>query len=300
MFSFFLEAFLLVAGGPCCSAGSANVSLLTSDAKAQVSLGLSGAWIVGSTPESGPTVFYDQTSETSGTSSFSGAISVSERFQLGANLPLIWRSVERSRNRASSTGIGDLKLNLGYEVLPELYYSAWRPKGFLYFFTQIPTGSSKNESASFLHEDAFGRGFFALGLGTLFLKRWKNIDASASFEIRYSIPRSFEQNSIETRYSPGFGGSSSFAAGYTFGRSGFRTGLRVGPNIEGPEEYRSDFFSGERSYRMVWDTSAEATYSVSGNTSIGISYSDQTLLGPTKNTDLTRAVAMSFSYSWDR
>lgn len=300
MFSCFLEFFLLVAGGPCCSAGSSTPSLITSDAKAQVSLGFSNSWIVGNTPESGPALFYTESAESSFTSAFSGALALSDRFQAGASLPIVFREVERSQQEASSTGVGDLKLNLGYEFLPELYYSEWKPKGYLYLFSILPTGSSKNESLSFLHEDAFGKGFFSVGLGTLFLKQWKRWDAQLITEIRYSFPRTFQVRDVSTRYEPNFGGSALITTGYSFGSSGFRTALRAGPHIESPESYESELTSGERSYRMVWDAGLEATYSVTTEMMLGLSYNDQSLLGPTKNTDLSRSLALSFSYHWDR
>src|SRR5690606_4443144 len=112
----------------------------------------------------------------------------------------------RSRAGNDSMGLGDAFLNLGYEVLPEFEYSAWRPRGVSYLTLAAPTGRSIQDASDSLQLDARGRGFWSLGAGTTLTKVFGRFDALTTFEIHRSFQRSVSTSAIVGELRPGWGG----------------------------------------------------------------------------------------------
>ena len=47
---------------------------------------------------------------------------------------------------------------------------------------------------------------------------------------------------------------------------------------------------------LVWPVQLQATWFKDGNTTVTFSYADETLIGPVRNTTLSRSATVSFGY----
>jgi hypothetical protein len=295
--TFFLSHLNCGWAAPCCSSNSAAPSIITGDDKAQVSFDLNGGYIVGDVSAHGPAIFRDDNNEeVESGMTINAAHLLTDRFQWGGSVPLRHRSHEQGSQSESASGFGDMRLNLAYEILPEWNYSVWIPRAYIFFQEVFPTGRSIYDSNNSIAVDAFGKGFFTSGLGMIFLKTYQSVDLSWLSSLQYSVPRKFH----EIEVSPGFGVQGAFGVGFSPRRSIFRLGFRWGPNYQQPKISHSAMGEIKSSYQLSWDTGFDVGMTLSRVSSITASYTDQTLMGPAKNTSLSRTAALSFQYRWER
>ncbi|MBI3554827.1 MAG: serine protease spb1 [Deltaproteobacteria bacterium] len=284
---------------PCCGGGSGIPALITGDDGAQLGASLSQASVIGDAPAEGMPVFRS-TNDSEVTQAFrlDGAYRISDRFQAGAVVPLIRRARQLTAATAQAYGFGDITLNAGYEALPEWSYSAWKPHGFLFLQTTLPTSPSTYDSEAPFQIDARGRGFFQLGLGAAFLKGVGNWDFIASVEGHRSFARTFAASDGGTlNLTPGWGATGLLGVGYSPRAGIVRLGLSLSPVFEGPIDVRGEVNSTSAD-QLVWNTSAQVGVLISPEWSSALSYTDQTLLGPTRNVSLSRSVALSAQKRW--
>lgn len=320
MFSLFLILLGFVFSGgaawaaPCCAGSSAAPAMISGDDRAQMSLFASRSTVIGDAPSAGIPVFRGASdSETTQTLRLDGAFLLSDRFQMGASVPLVVRGIDRpalattlkTDGGVGATGLGDLRVNFSYEALPEWGYSVWKPKGYVFLQLTLPTGRSIYEATGPGEVDAIGRGFYTIGMGSLLVKRWSHWDAFAIPEVHYSLERTFldvgsSVGSDSMTVAPGWGTSLAFGVGYSPSSSPMRFGMSLQPIYSQPK--RVIFSGGESlaSYQLTWDASFDVTYLVSSEWSVNANYSDQTLLGPAINSTLSRTVALSLRRGWER
>lgn len=309
--SFHLLALALIAFGAegsahaaaCCAGSGAAPSILSGDDSAQVSASLARGTVIGDAPVHGIPVFRnDSSSEITETLLVSGAILLSDRFQVGTSVPFIRHSVSGSSgNGTRSTGFGDIRFNTAYEFLPEWTYSAWKPRGFVFLQLTLPTGTSIYDSQSAGAVDALGRGFYGVGAGTLLIKRWTVWDAVFIPEAHYSFARTFRPDpGGSLRVGLGWGGSLALGFGASPGSGDFRFGLRVQPLYESARKTSVEGATSRTNEQLSWNTTLEASYLVSATWTAQASYTDQTLLGPAINTTLSRTIALGLQHRWER
>jgi hypothetical protein len=209
----------------CCGGGFASPSLIVGDDKATLSADLSYSNVATEVSSTG--FWEDRNSpESLETLRLQGAHIFQDRFQIGASLPI----VSRSRAGSTSTGFGDISLNLGFESLPEWDYSAWRPRGVSYLTLTAPTGRAVQESTDTLQLDARGRGFWAVGLGTTLTKNVGKFDLNGTIELHRSFAREVKTSSLEGEIRPGYGALLSLGAGYNIRET--RIGANLAMNYE--------------------------------------------------------------------
>jgi len=287
-------------GAPCCG-GTANVpSLISGDDRTQLTATLSSANVVAEAPVAGGVNYRnDSDNERSQTIRLDAATILTDRLQAGVTIPLIRRSRSRGTTQADATGLGDVSVSLGYEILPEWNYSAWRPKGILFLTGTLPTGGSIYDATQLYRIDSRGRGFFALSLGTLLTKSWGNWDVSLLLEGHRSFSKTItnELGSLELR--PGWGGSGMFSAGVSPMGGSFRLGLALAPSIEAPVATEG-IFSGQGERVVLWTASAQLSYMASSDLSMSLIYSDQTLIRASENSALDRSFAFLIQKRWER
>lgn len=302
----FFLLFLLsmkIFAAACCAGGSAAPALISGDDKAQITAGAFQSTVIGDAPDSGEAVFRNgDSSDVIQTYKIDGAFIFADRFQSGVSVPLLTHTIQSGSTNASSTDLGDIHLDVAYEFLPEWSYSPWKPKGYVYLQGTIPTGRSTYDAEEEGDVDALGKGFYALALGSLLVKRWTLWDVFTLPEIHYSFTRTFDQTTGEVlKVSPGFGGSLSLGAGVSPGGGATRIGLRVQPVYEQQKTITSSVTGTSTSgVQLTWDTSLEVSYLVDTDWSLLASYTDQTLLGPAINSTLNRTVALGLQHRWER
>lgn len=293
---------------PCCSGSSSIPAIITGDDRAQLSASLSHGTVIGDAPSEGLPVFRSELdSETTQTYRLDGAILLTDRLQAGAGLPILSRSVDRPGTEASKSGLGDIDLDLAYEVLPEWSYSDWKPRGHAFIGLTVPTGRSIYESVEPGLVDATGKGFYRIQTGGILIKRFSIWDATLLGEIHRSLPRTFAPTSVNpdtVRVDAGFGGSLAFGVGASPGGGNLRLGFRVQPNWNSGKSITTVGTTTESDRIQTVDTVLESSYLLSesdgGTWTVYGSYDDQTLLGPARNATLTRTLALGVQHRWDR
>ncbi len=307
-----IPAILAIAGlhlavrlysAPCCSVNAAAPSVISGDDSAQLTFSAGQSQIIGDVPAVGLPVFRDDNNrEITQTLRLDGAILLSDRWQVGASVPLVRHELTTPDLNNAITSLGDIRFTAAYEILPEWSYSAWVPKGLLFTQLILPTGQSIYEADVPGLVDATGQGFYTLAVGALFLKTWSVWDAFAIPEIHYSLGRTFNNSQLGDTIAvgPGWGGSLALGLGLSPWHGNFRIGLRVEPEYGSAKTVTSSSGATLQSNQLAWDTGLEASYLVSEDWSISASYTDQTLLGPAINTALSRTLAISVQHRWQR
>lgn len=289
-------------GAPCCSRNASIPVIITGDDEAQVSFGTSMAGVVAEVFDEGIPLFSSKnTSEIIQAFRLEGAMLLSDRLQAGVGLPLVNYRYSSPVQTSASTGIGDIRVSGGYELLPQWSYSEWKPNGFLFSVVTIPTGRSQYESQTPMSTDVTGNGFLSVSFGSIFLKRWTLWDVFFVSEVHYSFSREFGKGNDAFWIEPGFGGSMGVGVGFSPGASNLRIGFRVQPRLD-QARILSSIDKGSRARGMLanCDTSLDFAYMVGNHDTIMVSYTDQTLLGPAMNLPLSRIVGINFQHRWER
>lgn len=279
-------------GAACCGGGSSAPSLIlgddralftTSYAQARVTddVGSDGVWRKRDGRDLGETLRLD------------AAHIFRDRWQAGAGVPL----TRRSRGGETATGVGDATATLGYEYLPEWDYHPIRPRGLGFAQLTLPTGKSPFESDSPLLLDARGRGFWAVGMGTVLTKITGAWDLAASLEAHRAFARKFSNASASGTLKPGFGARAELAAGWS--RQAWRLGYAVAWSREDAVEVEGTIPSAGTEQRIATGT-ASASYAFPGEWAATLSYSDQTAFGAPVSASLEKTVGVSLQKRWLR
>jgi hypothetical protein len=280
---------------PCCSAGSALPSLVTNDDAAQISVMTSFSDTVMDAPSSGiPVLRSDQNADYSWLTRVSGAFKFWEDWQVGFGMNVMSRSTLASNQPFSASGLGDSDFTIAYEVLPEWYYSKWKPRGWLYLQTVLPTGKAIQDPSVQNPADVRGQGVFQSVIGLTLTKSWNQWDAFLIPEVRVIYSKSFSDSG--TDLSGTWGGSLMLGAGYSF--SNFRVGLRTQPVYQNTRRVFSQNNASIIPAKNVWNSGLDLSYLFGDEWLAALSYSDQTLIGDPRNTALERGGGLLISKKW--
>lgn len=279
----------------CCGGGFAVPSLITGDDEAMLTTSYGYSKIDTDVSADG---IWKRNNDNQVTQTFKidAAHIFNDRFQYGASLPVVMRS----RGGGGSTdGLGDATAMLGYEYLPDWDYSPYRPKGIAYLQLTLPTGKSIYDSENYDQLDTFGRGFWALGIGSSLTKTIRMWDFASLFEIHRSLPKTFDSaqaGGVITAH-PGWGGSLNLNAGWNKGD--FRLGTGLAWNYEDAVNVTGAVDSKGAPQRYATG-SLVASYMWSQDWAGNFTYADQTLLGSPLNTTLSKSIFLSLQRRWPR
>jgi hypothetical protein len=267
----------------------------------QLNFGMSLGSVVAEVSDEGVPVFGSpSTSENNQLYRLEAAMLLSDRIQAGVGFNLVSHTVSRPARTDSMTGMGDFRMSLGYEILPSWTYSNWKPQGFLFSVVTVPTGRSSYESESPTAADVTGNGFYSLSVGSLFIKRWSLWDVFLVSEVHYSLPRMFEVAEQALLAEPGVGGSAGLGVGFSPGGGSLRIGLRLQPRIDQARYIQSMDSGLPRGVQANCDTGLDFAYLLTSNDTVMLTYTDQTLLGPAVNSNLSRVFGFNYQHRWER
>jgi len=233
------------------------------------------------------------------TISIEGALLLSDRWQIGAGLPLIRRSREFSGFSGESVGFGDPNLSAGYEWLTEWSYSVWKPKAFVYFRTSLPFGRSALDSELPYLLDSVGKGFASTALGNIFLKTWGDFDLNLSWEIKRFLPRTTQKSFGEIEWIPGWGTQASLALGYSPVRGPVRFGLALSGNWEEAIRSEGALFAMALPIRSL-HTMASVSYLWDAALSTSLTLTDNSMFSSQSNTPIIKTIGFFAQYRWLR
>jgi len=194
---------------------------------------------------------------------------------------------------SSDRDLGDITAGLAFEALEELNYNPWKPRALIFLDAILPTGRSVYESSEPLGADIHGRGFLSAHTGIFFWKVWDPWDASLLLTHRNSFSRRFEQaGSIN----PGHTLSAQLGLGFKPFRNS-RIGFGIGPSYD--SKIKINGARQENSNKLVWTVSSQVGITLSDDWGFNLTYSDQTLLGPTFNSTLSRGVQFAVNRNFE-
>jgi hypothetical protein len=292
----------------CCAGNGAAPNMVTGEDQARLSLSLAASKAVGFAEPTGQvkSVSPGAPAEWTQTALLSAAFLLEDRWQAGIQLPVVRKGLVPTGGSAASgglsesqfaTGLGDIRLNVAYEFLPEWTYSVWKPKGFVFLQVTLPTGKSLYELPAADILSATGRGFYQVGWGGLFLKRWGSWDTYGIPEVHWVLGRSF---SGREQLGSGWGGSIAWGVGYSPLESDFRFGVRIQPLYESSRDRLRNRRQTQTTDQLLWNVALESSYLWSPAWALNLIYTDQMLLGPARNTALNRTIAFGIQHRWER
>jgi hypothetical protein len=215
----------------------------------------------------------------------------SPRYQSGVSFRYQNKSRSFNGNSSSDSGFSDVGLSHAYQVWQ--YTRTW-----IFQTVNIPTATSIYDTNKSFAVDAQGTGTYQTSIGLFALKNTKTFDYIFSPEVHYAFPRTFDNQTGKTQLQGFWGGSVTGGIGYIPWRSKLRYGLNLTPRLEGPKTVRTNSTTSPGKESLVWDSVANITYSIDAQYSVGVSYIDQTLVGPARNTLLNRSIGFIFQTRW--
>jgi hypothetical protein len=299
-----LTVFLLIGGfskahaAACCGGAFATPSLILGDDKALFTAMASSAQVDTDVDSRG---YWSSrpNPQTVETFRLDGAHLISDRWQVGANLPLIFNRRDNPSGDSSGSGLGDLSMSVGFEALPEWDYSSWRPKGTAFAQVIVPTGKSVYESSNVESLDVTGRGLYSIGLGMAFTKIISSWDTMLLLQGHRSLNRSISSPAIggTVELHPGWGALVQAQGGYNL--KDFRFGAGLGLNYEDPIRLTGSATESGAVERYVTG-SLSVAYLMKEDWAAALSYSDNRLFGSPVNTTLGSTVTLALQKRWPR
>lgn len=213
------------------------------------------------------------------------------RYQTGVSLKYQNRARDLGGDSASNSGWSDVGLSQAFQA-PD-----WRR---LWFFQSlnIPTANSNYDARERLSVDAHGTGTYQFTMGVFNISNFKEWDVILSPEAHYSFAKSFKRDGDTTELSGVPGASFLVGAGYIPWRSKTRYGLSMAPRYEGSKTTRYNGEETKSDPSLVWDTSINVTRTINAEYALGLTYLDQTIFGPARNTLLNRSLGVVFQARW--
>lgn len=125
------------------------------------------------------------------------------------------------------------------------------------------------------------------------LKTWGEWDSSFRLAVNKSLDRTFTAaDGSEINVKPGYDLNTALGFGWTPGLGNWRLGLMLNPVYSSPTNIGK--------YKLVWNSSVDASYLIARRYLVGLTYNDQTLMGPAKNTTLERGLRAFLRIKWER
>lgn len=291
LFLFFTDSY----AASCCGGGSSFPGLITGDYKAQIGFSISRQNEMGKAYSEGDYTYYnDDKKRIRENYSLYASSMLSERAQIGAKLNFVRTDYSNGSLNESENILGDSELSFGYELLQERSFSWWRPRGFIYIVTTIPTGHSNYDSKTALYSDVSGKNQWAQTLGVSFVKVIRIYDFLSSIQMgnRFS----------DTKGNVKISNSQFISSIIGAGVSPFNSAFRLGLNLSYFQESSKNISFGEKKIQTqdeyFYEISSSLSYAYDPNFSVTLNYSDQSLIGPAQNTTLSRSIGILIHKRW--
>jgi hypothetical protein len=214
------------------------------------------------------------------------------RYQSGVSVKYQNRSREFQGQDSNSSGWSDVGLSHAYK--PFEFHRLW------FFQTlNIPTATSLYNSSANFSVDARGTGTYQSSLGVFGIHNTTSWDFIYSYELHRSFARTFQSNGTTTEVQGFWGTSATGGVGYIPWKSKSRFGFAVSPRFEGQKDVVIDGTKTTSKNSLVWDSSLNYSYTVNFQHALGLNYTDQTLIGPVKNSVVSRVISFQWQTKWD-
>lgn len=280
-----LSLFSFQAYASSCCGGGANIpNIILGDHQWEAKLAYTNSTITNEALASGKIESVNSKNEITETISLKGSYLFDSYYQIAFDLPIKKRTVESSSTESSTTEVVDPSIQFTWEFLPEFTYNPLKPRGFIFFKQLFPNGNSIYNYDDPLLSDSLSRGVFESTIGLAFYKLVYDFDYSLTLEGHYGFEREIEEKDV----APGFGYSTSLGLGYSPNSK-----LRLGTSLTYWQDsaVEIDGIEGENKYYL--STSFNLSYMFT-RSSVVLNYSDETLFDVAKNTNLAKALSLTY------
>ena len=285
----------LVMAGSCCGGGASLPSLIFGDYQAQIGISATNLAVTHSANASGAISEVSANQhEVNEVYSLLASYQLLSKWQMGLVIPYKYNTKETFSKKEQSGGLGDIKISAAYEFLPEMNFSYYKPRGFIFLEESIPTGYSSYESRKTMRTDSFGKGFYSTSLGVALTKNISNFDIIVMGDYNYNLKRKFSDSS---EVHPGNGFTSLISFGYTPTQTSFHFGVGALYSYESSASVKGDITSVSNS-KYTTELNLYSSYLFNGFSLMG-QYSDQTFWGQSKNSFLTKSLQISLMKFFD-
>ena len=272
----------------CCVSNTSVPNLMILPSKWQQTFTLASSRVIGDVDPKGKSTFRNnKNKESTNMARMDLAYSWTDLYQNGVSVRYQNKKRSFSGAEANDSGWSDVGLFQAYQ--PVKYQRTW-----IFNSINIPTSNSVYDSKETFSVDAHGTGTYQAGLGIFHLVNYTAWDLVFSSEVHHSFARSFNKGQDEREVGSFWGTSLSAGAGYIPWRKKIRYGFNLTPRLEGQKNVRINGNNQNSKQSVVWDSVLNVTYSINADYAIGASYLDQTIVGPAKNTLLTRSISILF------
>lgn len=260
--------------------------------KWQQTFSISHSEVIGQTDTDGKSTFYHKDNKDRlDVARLELAYGWNEKYQSGVSLKYQNRNRDFHGNEASASGWSDVGLSHAYKI--PFFNKAW-----IYQTLNLPTSKSTYESDAPMAVNAQGSGTYISSVGAFYIQNFAFWDWTLNTEIHRSFARTFKKEEETTEVGSSWGGSIGLGVGYIPWRSKIRYGLGMTPRFEGPKTVTINNQEARSENSLVWDTSLNLSYTISAQYALGLNYVDQTIMGPARNTNLTRSLGLVFQSKW--
>ncbi|MFG1493548.1 hypothetical protein [Halobacteriovorax sp. ZH4_bin.1] len=277
--------FSLTTNASSCCGGGANIpNIILGDHQWEAKINYANSAVTSEAGVDGKIHNINSKNEVTETVALKGSYLIDSYFQIAIDIPVKKRTVESSLKETSTTEVVDPSFQLTWEFLPELTYNLLKPRGFLFFKQLIPNGNSIYSYDDPLLSDSLSRGVYESTLGLALFKVIYDYDYSVTLEGHYGFTRTIDNKEVE----PGFGYSSSLGLGYNPNAT-----MRIGTSLTYWQDsaVKIDDIEGENKYYL--STSFNYSYMFT-RSSLVLNYSDETILNVAKNTNLAKAISLTY------
>lgn len=289
--TFFFSIKLYAAS--CCVSNTSVSNLMIFPSTWQETVSLSQGRVIGDVGDKGTSTFRrNNNKDITNLAKLDLAYGWNSRYQTGVSIKYQSRKRDFHGEDSSASGWNDLGLSHAYKLPLE-------EKIWVFNTLNIPTATSVYDSNSSFAVDARGTGTYQTSVGLFGLKTFKDWDYLYSSEVHRSFGRNFSYNGTTTQVSGFWGASLTAGIGYIPWKSKARYGVALTPRYEGPKDVTVNGSKAPGKNSLVWDSSINFSYTLTANHALGLNYVDQTLIGPARNTLLSRSVVFQWQSKWE-
>jgi hypothetical protein len=282
-----------VMASSCCGQSPASFTVLSLDQRFSLSSAVSYTKSIGRIYEESDEfyIWSDKTREVHRTS-INLAGSLGNRQQGFIKVNLLNGHYSDSFESGKSSKLSDTLVGYTFEALPEYTFSYWKPIIYLTAFLNIPTGHSIFDQNS-LSEGTEVTGHSQWGVGAGITLKKVYFPYTLTLQVR--TIELLEKQFTRTRVSSFYDHSVALLINYASNlwNLQFNSGLTwtsLSPKTLAPSQVRS---GGSQSFNVLLGLQKSITENWVG----GVSYSDQTLVGPAFNSLLNKSLSISFNYN---
>ena len=274
----------------CCGQAPTSFSVLSLNQKLSLTTSLSYTESVGRVYQDSDKFFvFDKKNRSVQNFNLNVASQLSERSQVFATISQSQGHFESNGITATSSHTSDTLMGWTYEAISEYRYSYWKPTVYISALVNLPTGRSIYDDQS-LGEAAgvTGHNQYGVGLGLTLKKVYYPI--SLSLQLKSIELLSSKINNVEVSNFNDL--SLSFLASYNFTSLTSSLGISYNQLSERTVNNQSSEGSNNTTVLVAIQTP------INESLFLGVNYSDQTLIGKSKNTILNRNFGLSLNYNY--